>query len=533
MCRIFRLLSVLLIACSSSNNSSEPAADTGTPPNDTGSTDSTEETSSDPLTITTDKGPVRGAASGSGAAFFNIPFASAERFAAPVAHAPWTDVRDASKRGPACSQDKDAFSMVKPEQSEDCLALNVWTPSTQGKAPVMMFIHGGSFTSGSGNLPLYDGGNLQKRGVVVVTINYRLGAFGFLAHPELSKAGVTGNQGFLDQVAALKWVQANIAKFGGDASNVTIFGESAGAISVCLHVVSPASKGLFHKAISQSGSCSLVSTRLSNTTAAEDSAEDRGARLARELGCETDSVACMRKKTVDEILAKSTGGGVGSSELGFGPNIDGTTIGAPPLQLLLTKPATDVPYLMGVNGDEATLFTSTVTITTAAEYEARVRALNPPLADELLKIYPASGYPTPKDAYNALLGEALFVCPARWSAAGVSARKPVYLYQFTQLTDFGKTYKLGAFHASELWFVFGNFAPPIAVPSADEKAISDAIGGYWTRFAKNGDPNGDSAVAWPKYSTTDDQHLVFNTPIVAGKALAKDRCDALAKLGGG
>lgn len=531
MSRTLPLLAAVLLACSSSTSEPQPAT------TDSGAVDSVTDTPSiDPLTIVTDKGPVRGTASGSGGAFYNIPFASAERFAPPTPHAPWTDTRDATKRGPACSQDKDAFTMVKPEQSEDCLALNVWTPKTDGKAPVMVFIHGGSFTNGSGNLPLYDGGKLQQRGVVVVTINYRLGAFGFLAHPDLSKASgkeASGNQGFLDQIAALQWVQANIAKFGGDASNVTIFGESAGAISVCLHVVSPLAKGLFHKAISQSGSCNLVSTRLRNTTAAEDSAEDRGTRFAKELGCTTDSVACMRSKPVDEIIAKSTGGGVGSTELGFGPNIDGYAVPAPPLQLLATAPANDVPYLMGANGDEATLFTSTLMINSAAEYESTVRALNPLLADELLKLYPASAFATPKAAYNALIGDALFVCPARWNAQVVSARKPAYLYHFTHVTQFGKTYNLGAFHASELWFVFGNFAPPLAAPTADEKVISDAMGDYWTRFAKTGDPNGDGAVAWSKYTAAADQHLVFATPTVAGSGLAKARCEALQKLSGG
>jgi para-nitrobenzyl esterase len=528
MTRPLSLLSFVLLACSSSTTGDQPA------PTDSGTTEDTQADTapSDPLTVVTDKGPVKGSASGSGAAFFNIPYASAERFAAPVAHAPWTETRDASMRGPACSQDKDAVTMTKPPQSEDCLALNIWTPSTQGKAPVMLFIHGGSFNSGSGNLALYDGGNLQKRGVVVVTINYRLGAFGFLAHPELTKAGVTGNQGLLDQIAAMQWVQANIAKFGGDPGNVTIFGESAGAISVCVHMVSPKSKGLFHKAIAESGTCALVSTRLTNTTAAEDSAEERGARMAKELGCETDSIACLRKKTVDEILAKSTGGGVGSSELSFGPNIDGSVIPAPPMQLLATKPSNDVPYMTGANGDEATLFNNALMINTVTDYENLVRAINPLLADELLKIYPASAFPTPKDAYNALIGDALFVCPARWSTQLVAARKPAFLYHFTHVTDFGKMYKLGSFHASELWFVFGNFALPIP-GNAEEKAISDAMGGYWTRFAKTGDPNGDSAVTWPKYTVAEDKHLVITTPIAAATGLAKARCDALQKLSGG
>jgi para-nitrobenzyl esterase len=517
------LLAALLLACSSNNDAPPPAAtDSGTNEEtiiDTGPLD--------PGAVITDKGPVKGTAEG---AFFNIPYATAQRFSPPVPAAPWTDLRDATKRGPACSQGLDPLTMMKPVQSEDCLALNVWTPSTNGKAPVMVFIHGGSFTNGSGNMALYDGENLKKRGVVVVTINYRLGAFGFLAHPELSKASgkdASGNQGFLDQVAALSWVKTNIAKFGGDPSNVTIFGESAGAISVCLHVVSPLSKGLFHKAISESGSCALVTTRLRNTTAAEDSAEERGTRLAKELGCDAgDVLACLRSKPVDDIIAKSASA---PTEISFGPNVDGYAIPTPPMKMLVSGPANDVPYLMGANGDEATLFTQALTINNAAEYEALIRSTYPAAADTILGAYPASAFPSAKDAYNAFWGDALFVCPARWSAQAMSARKPTYLYHFTHVTSLGTLAKLGSFHASELWFVFGNFASPLAAPTADEKALSDALGTYWTTFAKTGEP-GANPVSWPKYTVTEDKHLVLASKIEVGSALTKSRCDVLAAL---
>ncbi len=519
------LLSVLLAACSSNNDAPLPAA------TDTGAEDTLADAPPvDPLTVTTDKGPVQGIASGPGAAFFNIPYASAVRFAPPGPREAWTAVRDATKRGPACSQGVDAITMTKPEQAEDCLALNVWTPSTTGKAPVMVFIHGGSFTNGSGNMALYDGANLQKRGVVAVTINYRLGAFGFLAHPELSKTSgrdASGNQGFLDQIAALQWVKANIARFGGDPSNVTVFGESAGAISVCLHVVSPLSKGLFHKAISQSGSCALVTARLRNTTAAEDSAEERGARLAKDLGCESgDVLACLRSKPVDDVIAKATGGGIGG-EMGFGPNIDGYAIPAAPMKLL-AAPANDVPYITGANADEATIFTSMLKIDTAAEYETIIRTNYPIAADQILAAYPASSFPSPKAAYNAFFGDALFVCPARWSAQLVSARAPAYLYHFTHVTGFGTLSNLGSFHSSELWFVFGNWSAPVAAPTADERKLSDAIGTYWTNFAKTGDPGG--TVAWPKYTVAEDKHLVLASTVAAASGLTKTRCDALAKL---
>lgn len=524
MKRTALVLASFLAACGGSSNApnEQSASDSGVDaPSDT-------QTSGEPLVVETDKGKVRGTGAVDGAAFFNIPFAAAPvgalRFAAPEPRPAWTDVRDATMRGPACPQGADPLTKIKPEQDEDCLALNVWTPKLDptAKTPVMVFIHGGSFTAGSGNLHLYDGANLSKKGVVVVTINYRLGALGFFASP----GGPAGNQGLLDQRAALSWVKTNIAKFGGDPDKVTIFGESAGAISVCLHMVSAGSKGLFHRAIAQSGTCALVTTPLRNTTSAEDSAEERGARLIKDLGC-TD-LACVRGKTPDEILAKATGGGIGSTELGFTPAIDGTVVPLAPQKVLGTGPASEVPFIVGANADEGTAFTSTIAINTAAEYEAYVRATNPLLADELLKIYPASAFATPKAAYNALLGDALFVCPARGAAKMLSARVPTHLYHFTHVTTIGATYGLGAFHASELWFVFGNYLAPLTFPSAEEKALGDAIGNYWTSFAKGQEPT--ATVAWPKYTIADDKHLVLGTTIAAGSALTKERCDALEKL---
>jgi para-nitrobenzyl esterase len=508
-----------LLACSGNSNNDNPGApDTGVAP-----TDSEPETNSDPLVVDTDKGKVRGSGAVDGAVFYDIPFAAAPtgalRFAPPEPRPAWSDVRDATMRGPACPQGADPLTGTKPTQNEDCLALNVWTPKLDAaaKAPVMVFIHGGSFTSGSGNLELYDGAKLSKKGVVVVTINYRLGALGFFASP----GGPSGNQGILDQRAALTWVKNNIEKFGGDPGKVTIFGESAGAISVCLHTVSPGSKGLFHRAIAESGNCALVSTPLKSVSMGEDSAEERGERLIKDLGC-TD-LACARAKTADEILAKGTGGGIGSIELGFTPVIDGTVVPNAPKTI-----AGDVPLLLGANADEGTAFTTSLTINTTEDYERLVYFSNPTHSAEILKIYPASAFASPRAAYNTLLGDALFVCPARAAAKLNAAKVPTYLYHFTHVTTVGATYGLGAFHASELWFVFGNFLAPLSFPSAEEKALSEAIGNYWTSFAKGSDPT--ATVAWPKYTAAGDQHLVLDTTVSVGTALNKARCDALEKL---
>lgn len=538
MARLLTLLPLLAVACSSSSESPAQAPDAG---QDAVADTQGDGAPGDPWVVSTDRGPVRGGAAGLGASFLGVPYAaapaSALRFAPPQPRAAWTDVLDAKKLPPACPQGVDPVTKVKPEQSEDCLFLNVWTPKIDraAKAPVMVFIHGGSFEAGSGSLPVFDGERLANRGVVVVTINYRLGPLGFLAHPAFNggEKGTSGNWGLLDQKAALEWVKRNVEGFGGDPGNVTVFGESAGAVSVCLHVTSPRAAGLFHRAISQSGTCALVNTPLRDpgTPGLEDSAEERGARLAKAVGCEgADPAACLRAKPVDDLVAAGTGGGIGGKELGFGPAIDGWYVPASPHARLITGPANDVPYVIGTNADEATLWTSALKITTTAEYEAAVRSTAPLYADELLKIWPASAFSSPKVAYDTFLGELLFTCPAREEARAVSARVPgTFLYQFTYVTSFGKLYGLGAFHTSELWFVFGNFTAPLTFPSADEKSLAEAMGGYWTRFAKSGDPNGDG-VAWPKYTTAGDAHLSLGAPITAGTALVKARCDALKKL---
>ncbi|MGZ6096519.1 MAG: carboxylesterase/lipase family protein [Polyangiales bacterium] len=531
----FALLFALLAGCSSSPSEA--------PANDTGGEDAPADTETVTETgrpmgtnVTTDKGPVVGVQTSGVLAFYDIPYAAAPtgdlRWKPPQPRAPWTEVRDATKRGVACPQGPDPVLMKVPDNAEDCLALNVWTPSLTGKLPVMVFVHGGSFTSGSGNYAFYDGTNLAQKNVVTITINYRLGALGYLAHPLLtaeSDKKSSGNYGFLDQQAALAWVKANAEKFGGDPGNVTLFGESAGAISTCIHVVSPLAKGLFHRAISESGTCTLVNVPLKDPgTAAEDSMEERGTRFAKDIGC--SDLACMRAKPVDALLTATTGGGIGTTELGIGPNIDGWVVPSNPRQLLVSGPANDVPYIIGTNGDEGNLFTQSLTITTAAQYEALVKAGNPLIGDQLLAIWKAADYPTPKDAYNALIGEGLFVCPARHAVRAVSKRTNAWLYHFEHVPPVGKTLGLGSFHSAELFFVFGNFDGYYTSPTTEELALSATMEGYWTRFAKAADPNGAGALAWPKYDAATDQHIVFETTTKIGSGLAQAHCDALDKI---
>jgi len=534
----FLSAATMLLACSSSESTS--------PQNDTGTPETTEDVvtdvpasdgdaSSGPV-VATDRGPVTGTKDGSGGIFLGIPYAApptgTKRFAPPEKHDPWTSL-ETTKLGKACPQGPDTITKIPVSYDEDCLTLNVWTKNLApaAPAPVMVFIHGGGFVAGSSNLAFYDGERLSREGVVVVTINYRLGPLGFLALPTLGTGN--GNFGLLDQQRALEWVRDNAKAFGGDPSNVTIFGESAGGISVCLHLVAPSSKGLFHRAISESGTCSLVNvpTKDPGTPSVEDSAEELGLRFAKSLGCDTgDVVTCLRGKSADDIVAKSSSTlDLTKPGVAFGPSVDLAFLPENPRTRLSKGPANDVPYMVGTNADEGTIFTLALTITTDADYRAAVTTLTPTFATELLKIYPSTDFPTPKAAYNHLLRDVLFTCPARSTVRAVAPRvKQTHLYYFSHVPAIGKTTGLGSFHSAELPFVFGNFRDAFASPTADETALSNATIGYFTRFAKTGDPGGTPA--WPQYTTTSDPHLVLDTPITASTALDQKHCDALAAL---
>ncbi|HEX3766511.1 MAG TPA: carboxylesterase family protein, partial [Kofleriaceae bacterium] len=515
-------------ACSNSSPG-EPTADAAAPDAAAGQ-------------IMTDHGPVIGHPAANQTAitaFLGIPFAAPPvgdlRWRPPQDAAAWTAPLDAAAIGPACEQPPGGLGQTGP-YSEDCLTLNVWTPSAAASAhaPVMVFLYGGAFVHGGSNQSTYDGAALAAHGVVAVTFNYRVGIFGFLAHPALTAEdahGSSGNYGLLDQQAALRWVHANIAGFGGDPGNVTVFGESAGAMSVCAQITSPPAAGLFHRAIGESGPCTFITMPL-HTTAGDTrpSAESLGATIAQTLGCDTaaDVPACMRGQTVDALLAAAPG----SDDLTTGgaklwPNIDGYVLPiAPTLALTAgTYPALD-GFLGGVNQDEATLFTQMKTIATEADYEAAVTAILPTHASDALALYPAASYATPKDAYSALITDLLFACPTRaqiQSLAGHGTRS--YEYLFTEVTPFGRASGLGAYHSSELPFVFGTLSAASGMTAAD-KAFSDQVMGYWTRFAATGDPSGTGA-AWPERTTDTDAYLAVGDPIQPATGLHAATCDVI------
>jgi para-nitrobenzyl esterase len=379
----------------------------------------------------------------------------------------------------------------------------------------MVWIHGGGFTVGSGTF--YDGGTLASRGdVVVVTLNYRLGAFGYLAHPDLARESpqeLSGNYGLLDQQAALRWVHDNIAAFGGDPGNVTIFGESAGGGSVCHHLVSPRTIGLFDRAIAQSGCGFPLPTHASQ--------QNRGQTWANSLGCA--DVACLRAKTADELLTASTG-----PTTRWTPNVDGRVL---PLQVpdaLESGRFHRVPVLQGTTADEGRLTVATTydlagRQLTAADYPVAVRALHGERADEILARYPLTDHGTPAEALGAILTDSQFACPQSRTADLMAEHTPSYQYEFADRhamdhLNLPISFPIGAPHGSEIRYVFGGVAGTPA-----QNALSDRMLDYWTNFARTGIPHAANAPRWSPFPKV---QALAPEAITSGVAFPQDhQCD--------
>ncbi|HEY3352580.1 MAG TPA: carboxylesterase family protein [Polyangia bacterium] len=490
------------------------------------------------LTVT-DRGAVQGVAAGEAWAYLGLPYAAPPvgslRWAAPAPVAEcWSGVRDASAFGPKCPQ-LDASGAVIGE--EDCLSLNVWTPAgaTAGEGlPVLFFVHGGGHVQGSAadqaasGEYIYDGAALAAAAqVVVVTINYRLGALGFVSAPALSAAdpqGVSGNYGVRDAIAALGWVQRNAAAFGGDPGRVLLFGESAGAVQTCSVLVSPLAAGLFRAALMESGGC-----------AAKDQAgaEAFGAQVIAAAGCAdaADVLACMRGLAADAVVAALPQPvDVAGKQGGYQPNIDGTVIPGVPLALLAAGAHNHVPLVVGVNADETSRYVPQMTV---AEYQQAVYALvggNTAVGDVILAQYPVADYAgVPRRAFVALTSDAKFICTARKVARAARAgqTEPVYRYYFTHpFQNAGATaLALGAWHGIELTYVFDHLHLAGYTPTAGEQALADVIGGSWSRLAATGDPNGGGAPAWPEYVAATDPFLQLEDPSASGAGVRTAPCD--------
>ena len=468
---------------------------------------------SGPVVRTAD-GALRGTVGDDFRSFNGIPFAAPPvgslRWRPPRPARPWHGVRDATRPGSPCPALPTIIagdSSKGGSTNEDCLYLNVFTPRpARHRLPVMVWIHGGGFVNGAGTD--YDASVLTaKAEAIVVTINYRLGPFGFLALPGLSDEArdhSSGNFGLQDQQAALRWVRRNIAGFGGDPGNLTIFGESAGGVSVCAHLASPGSSGLFQRAITESGPCTAQSRTLATAEAA-------GVALAGGLGCAdaATQVACMRGKAVADILAAG-GGSLGS----FGPVVGGSVLPRQIPEAIASGRFNRVPVMEGTNHDEYRLFVAVLfdlrgAPVTAAQYPALLQARFGANAAKVLAAYPLAGFASPSLALATVITDAAFACPARAADGLLAGQVRTFAYEFDDpnapeflITD--PVMPLGAFHAAEIPYIF---QPPQAgsLFDAGQLALSDQMISYWSRFAATGDPNGHRTPFWPRYSSRFDR----------------------------
>ncbi len=496
--------------------------------------------------VRVDGGLIAGTVAGAGRdvrVFKGIPFAAPPvgplRWKPPQPVVPWEGVRACTAFGNWCPQPKPMLGRELGALDEDCLTLNVWTAArgAEAKRPVMVWIHGGGYTTGSGAASVYDGEVLAREGAVVVTINYRLGPFGFLGHPLLSKEsgrGVSGNYGLLDQVEALRWVQRNAAAFGGDPGCVTIFGESAGSASVCRLLVSPLAGGLFHRAIAQSGGAHGQNRSLRERRGALEPLESLGERVARALGCDgaDDPLAALRAKGADAILeAASPSQGLFGKGNKFGPVVDGWALPDDPGRMWEEGKHRKVPFLLGANADEGTVFLQQLTaIRSAAAYRTAVRLLFRDEAETLLALFPAETDADVPGAMNRLVTVASFVAPARALArSSAKGGAPTWLYHFTRAPESPWLRRLGAFHGLEVAYVFGNISSGsgrLVFKEAD-RALSKTMRAYWLNFARTGDPNGPGLPPWPAYVEAKDDHLELGDAIGAKAGLYRVACDAI------
>lgn len=428
-------------------------------------------------------------------AFLGVPFArppvGALRWQSPQPSEAWTGVRDASQMSARCPQPPSTDPLNV--STEDCLYLNVWAPPlehAERALPVMVWIHGGGNVNGSTSEWAYDGQYLARNhGVVLVSIQYRLGVFGFFG------AEGVGNQGLMDQQLALQWVQKNIARFGGDPGNVTIFGESAGSADVCYQVAAPGSRGLFHRAISESGGCT-------SKQASRDDAQRAVMAFAKRVGCgEGDMLGCLRGKSVVELIDAAAAGPR------FGIFVDGTFLPEQARALFDRGEIARVPYILGSNTDEGSYWAlDAVGITDDAQYLQELMKRFTPPVEPIAELYPRSRFAEAKDPYRAAVsrawGDRSLVCGTfdvamRAAHAGL----PVWLYNF----DIPLDDNIGAAHAAEIAFAFGS----LPNPSPEWLAVSRRMQQYWTDFAKTGNPNGADLLNWPQASESVNVRINF------------------------
>jgi para-nitrobenzyl esterase len=481
------------------------------------------------LVVSTAEGQVRGQRTGNVYEFLGIPYAAPPvgplRWRPPQPAAHWHGIRAAARFAPHCPQPIGFFGRVS--LSENCLYLNVFVPARHRRSglPVMVWIHGGALIGGESDD--FDPHGLVSNGVIVVTINYRLGALGFLAHPALADhpGGPDGDYGLLDQQAALRWVQRNIARFGGDPRNVTIFGESAGGLSTLSQVASPAARGLFSRAIVESGSYNLTQASLA-------SAEAAGQAFAAQAGCSDQTAACLRSLPVSTILANENAGG-------YTPNINSEVLPQSLKTAFATGDFNRVPVINGTNHDEWRLFVALSELegnpVTAANYQSMISAtLGVPAtaAAVIAAEYPLSAYPSPAVALGAVGTDAIFACPALTIDQTVSKFVPTWAYEFNDENAPENflppvSFPYGAAHASEIQYLMD--LSTVAFPgtlSSQQQQLATIMKSYWTNFAKRGFPSSFGIPFWPHFNdvTQQMQSLVPPTPQTEINFAASHKC---------
>jgi para-nitrobenzyl esterase len=490
-----------------------------------------------PLTIVkVDGGKVEGVVEDGVTVFKGIPFAAPPvgdlRWKAPQPVIPWDSARKADKFGPSCPQ-MSMPSFVSGPFSEDCLYLNVWTPAKTSKdrLPVMVWIYGGGFAMGSTSNDLYDGIGLSKMGVIVVSVTYRVGALGFMAHPELtaeSEHHVSGNYGLLDQIAGLRWVQNNITAFGGDPSSVTIFGESAGAISVSMLAASPLTKGLLTGAISESGASfwPVKNDRESDCMQMLNGAEKTGVEFMKRMGAY--SLAELRKVSPDKWLKDSL-----SQMGGFWPVVDGYVIAGDQYKLYEEGKYNDVPVLIGTNSDEGSMFVRPVP---PEQYVEGIKKRFGPVSGEILELYPIDSVTGTYRPLADIFRETAFAWPS-WVWAKLQTKtgtSKVFVYYFDEYNP-GPIYPngpaaAGAAHGSEIAYVFRHLDSNHQSTASDEqRALSATMATYWTNFAKSGDPNGEGLPDWPVFRDGDNTVMYLKGAPHQGPVPNLDKLEVMDK----
>lgn len=477
--------------------------------------------------VTTHSGPVEGVVDGDVAKFLGIPYAAPPvgelRWRAPQAPQPWTSVRDASQPGPACPQLPSPFGPTS--DNEDCLYLNVYAPAgTAQDLPVLVWIHGGDFITGQG--ADFDGSALvETGGIIVVSINYRLGILGFLSHPALDREsadGSSGNYGLLDQQAALRWVRDNIQAFGGDPHKVTVGGESAGGLSTLSHLASPTAAGLFQRAIVESGGFEL-------SWASARNADSAGRKIAAGLGCRVAVARCLRSLTVTQLLTAETDAASLQALLKWGPHVGGAVLPEQPMKAYDDGSASAVPVLMGSNHDEGRLFVgvsfdSQGTPITADNYAATIKSIYGGFATPLvLAAYPLADYANPDTAFATLFGDSGLSCQSGLIERRLARHQPVYVYEladpnapmiYLPVYDF----PYGSTHTSELPYLVPQMQGHenglgAAVFDADQQQLATTMRQMWARFVASGNPNDAGLPRWMPYRPVDRQVLSLVPPV--------------------